>query len=233
MALARKPTAQPQPTQRIWKKPRTRAGWFWFACSALIYGGISIWYVLALKTHHYPGPSIDPFRLFGIVAYCLVLLVAAYSLRRRFVRVLPGRVDGWLWLHTWLGIASILVAFDHEIYQNILNDYQFTLSRFVEAGAGMSALYALLLLVISGVIGRLLDTWQARVIAVEARRNGVGIVQAVKERLHEQDLFIERLSAGKSAEFKQYCTRAMRSNKAPSAVLPRLAPNEQAEFQHA
>ncbi|MBE3559537.1 MAG: hypothetical protein IMW89_09955 [Ktedonobacteraceae bacterium] len=235
MALASKTHAQshaqPAPgRRRIWKAPRSRAKWLFLVISLLFYGGIYAWYSYALKTQDFVGPSSDPLRLFGIAAFGLVLLVAAYSLRRRFVRVLPGPVQDWLWLHTWLGIAAILIAFLHENYQGILHDFAFNPGRFIEAGFGMSALYALLALVISGIVGRLLDWREARVIAVEASRNGAGIAQAVEDRLHEQQLMLERLAAGKSLAFKTYCTAALGGKNPP---VPAIAPHEQADLQRA
>ncbi len=227
MSLASKPQSLKQLPRRIWKTPLTRVAWFWLILSIVLYGGVYLWYLAGLKTVPYPGPSNDPFRLFGIIAFGLVLIVAAYSLRRRFVRVLPGSVQGWLWLHTWLGITTILIAFLHENYQNVLNSYSFTLSTFTEADLGMSALYALLLLVLSGIVGRLLDTWLARVIATEASSNGVGIIQAVEARIHELDLLLERLCAGKSAIFKQYFLQT--SKDAP----PQIMRQEQGDFQQA
>ncbi len=231
MVVTDKAPLKKQPERLNWKKPRTKAKWLWFAISLLVYGGITAWYFYALKTQKYPGPSNDPFRIFGIIAFCLVLLVACYSLRRRFVRILPGHVQDWLWLHTWFGITSILIALEHANYQNILRDYRFTPGRFIEAGGGMSALYALILLVISGLAGRLIDTWQARRIAAEARRNGVGIAARVEERLQELELLIERLSAGKSAEFKQFCIKALKSKNVQSVPLPQCPPNEREDFE--
>ena len=201
--------------------------WFWLILSIVLYGGVYLWYLAGLKTVTYPGPSNDPFRLFGIIAFTLVLIVVAYSLRRRFVRVLPGSVQGWLWLHTWFGIAAILIAFLHENYQNILNNYSFTLHTFTEADLGMSALYALILLVLSGIVGRLLDVWLARRIATEASSNGVGIIQAVETRIHELDLLLERLSAGKSPAFKHYLLHA------PNDVSALIMPQGQGDFQQA
>ncbi len=233
MVLASKPPLQQQrpAMQRIWKTPLTRTAWFWLVLSILLYGGVYLWYLAGLKTVPYPGPASDPFRLFGIIAFALVLVVAAYSLRRRFVRVLPGSVQGWLWLHTWFGVLSILIAFLHENYQNVLNSYSFTLSTFTVAHCGMSALYALMLLVVSGIVGRLLDTWLARVIASEASSNGAGIIQAVEARVHELDLLLERLYAGKSTVFKQSCIQVSRG------VLPRSQPQmrleEHGDFQQA
>ncbi|HET7639174.1 MAG TPA: ferric reductase-like transmembrane domain-containing protein, partial [Ktedonobacteraceae bacterium] len=199
--------------------------------SLIVYGSIYVVYLKALKSQPYAGPYSDPLRLFGIVAFCLVLLVAAYTLRRRFVRTLPGKVQNWLWLHTWFGVLAILIAFLHENYLNILRDFQFTRMRFTEGQAGTLALYALLLLVISGIAGRLLDAWQARTIAQEANSNGAGIIQVVQERLHELELAVERLSAGKSPTFKIFCSEALRSNTSLPAMLPVLTPKELDDFE--
>jgi len=149
----------------------------------------------AVATQLFPGPYNAPFRQFGIVSFGLVLVVAAYTLRRRFIRRLPGRVQDWLWLHVWFGIISILIAFMHENFQNITYDIEWTKSRFTEYYFGTSALFALLLLVLTGVVGRLLDMWQARVIAAEAETNGVGITRSSEERMHELSLTIGRLRA--------------------------------------
>ncbi len=225
MSLASKP----QRTRRVWKTPLTPMAWFWLILSIALYVGVYLWYLAGLKAVPYPVPLNDPFRLFGIIAFGLVLIVAAYSLRRRFVRVLPGSVQSWLWLHTWLGICSILIALLHENYLYILglNAYSFRLSMFIEGAAGTSALYSLILLVVSGIIGRLLDTLLARVIATEASSNGVGIIQSVEARIHELDLLLERLCAGKSIAFKHYFLQAN------NGATPQIMQGEQSDFQQA
>lgn len=235
MALSTKPPLEEQQRaiRRIWKTSGSKFNWICLGISLIMYGGIYNWYLNALKTQPYAGPYSDPLRLFGIVAFCLVLLVTAYTLRRRFVRKLPGKVQGWLWLHTWFGVISILIAFLHENYANILRNFYFTQVRFTEAAWGMSALYALLLLVISGIAGRLLDSWQAHVIAAEANSNGAGIIQAVQDRLLELDLTVERLSAGKSPAFKTFCSEALRSKTALPPTLPVIVPGELDDFERA
>jgi len=233
MALATKPSLQEQQRsiRRIWKTPGSKFNWICLVISLFTYGFLYKIYLDSLKSNPYAGPYTDPLRLYGIVSFVLVLLVAAYTLRRRFVRILPGKVQNWLWLHTWFGILAILVAFMHENYLNIIHDLRFTEVRFTEGLAGTSALYALLLLVLTGMIGRLLDVWQARTIAKEANINEVGIVQVVEEQLHELEQTIERLSAGKSPTFKIYCSEALRSNTSLPAMLPVLAPNELGDFE--
>lgn len=235
MAFATRPPASPQPMRtprRIWNAPVSPARWFWLIVALLLTGCIVLLYIFALITQPFPGPFNDPLRSFGIVAFALVLGTASYSLRRRFARQLPGKVQAWLWMHTWLGCAAILVALMHENFTHILRDYCQNASCLTSAYGGTSALIALIVLVLSGIAGRLLDGWQARGIAREASTNGAGIVQALEERMLELEYTIERLCAGKSDAFKQYCQRALEEMHA-SIPPPNLETREQSDFQHA
>ena len=229
MSIATKPSIQAP--RRIWKAPTTKARWIWLILSILLYGSILAVYLVAIKTQPFPGPFNDPLRSFGIIALLLVLIAATYSLRRRFVRGLPGMARDWLWMHIWIGLTAVLVALLHENFEHIFNNYCQNASCFTQAYAGTSALFALILLVLSGIIGRLLDVWQAHGIAHDASTNGVGIVQAIEPRILELEYTVERLSAGKSEAFKSYCLQALEHSTSPT--IPNLAPNEQADFQRA
>jgi hypothetical protein len=230
MATVSKPPVESRSARRIWRTPGSLFNWLFLAGSLLTLGVVLL---LARLTSAIPYPGNDPFRAFGIVAFVMILLVAAYTLRRRFIRRLPGKVQNWLWLHIWFGVVSVAIVGIHENWQNITQEFSFALDRFTEAAFGTTALYALILLVLTGIIGRLLDLWQARVIAGEADSNGAGIARSVAEHLLELTLTIERLSAGKSAPFKNYCNTAL--NSGPSAILssPNLPPYESADFQRA
>jgi len=220
---------------RIWNAPTSRARWLWLLSCALLYLIILAWYFYAIRTQPFPGPFNDPLRLFGIIAFCLVLVTAAYALRRRFARGLPGKVQDWLWLHTWVGITAVLIALLHENFTHILHDYCQNFSCFTQSYAGTSALFALIFLVASGIAGRLLDSWQARTISQDASANGAGIVRAIEERLLDLEFTIERLCAGKSAPFQDYCLQAIeRGSPAPAeAVIVSLSAKEQADFRQA
>lgn len=228
MAIASKPPVEPKGVRRIWKTPGSWLNWFFLVSSLIVLGIILL---LAHSASATPDPNNNPFRAFGVVAFVLVLLVAAYTLRRRFVRRLPGKVQNWLWLHIWFGIVSVTIVGVHENWQNITREFSFMGDRFTEAAFGTTALYALIMLVLTGIIGRLLDLWQARVIATEADSNGAGIARSVEEHLHELTLTIERLSAGKSLPFKHYCNHAL--SEGPSSLLstPSMPPHEAADFQ--
>ncbi|HLX58343.1 MAG TPA: hypothetical protein VKR83_15095 [Ktedonobacteraceae bacterium] len=226
------PSGPPGPSanRRIWRVPLSRAWWIGLLSCLLFYAAIYVWYLYAIKTQPFPGPFTDPLRTFGVIAFVLVLGTAAYSLRRRFIRNLPGKAQVWLWLHIWLGITAVLIAFLHVNYAHILNNYCGDLTCFTRADAGTSALYALIILVVSGIVGRLLDLWQTHVIAQDASSNGVGIVRAIEERLLESEYTIERLCAGKSEPFKHYCLLALEGQQ---SLTPSIPPSEQADFQRA
>ncbi len=237
MALATKPA--PQATRGIWKTPTSKAWWGWLLPCLVLYGGVYAWYLYALSTQRFPGPFNDPLRFFGIIAFLLVIVTASYTLRRRFVRGLPGKVQDWLWMHVWVGITAILIALLHENYTHILHDYCQNLSCFTQQDAGTLALFALIFLVASGIIGRLLDRWQTAIITRDAQANGEGIAQALTERILELEYTVERLCAGKSEPFKQYCMQVLDSGGIaglPGELdksLPTLPPVEQKDFQTA
>lgn len=195
--------------RRLWKTPRTGGRLRWLGISALLYLALLAWYLYALKSQAVLEPASDPLRLFGIVAYLLILTVASYTLRRRFLRRLPGMVQNWLWMHTWLGLLSLLVALLHENFTFVTHDYCLQLQCVTDSYGAGGALLALILLVLIGLVGRVLDYWQSRVIAHEAALNGNGIIQSVQARLRHHEYMIERYCAGKSNAFKWACSEAL------------------------
>jgi hypothetical protein len=235
MSISTKPSS-PQaapPMRRIWNTPTSGSRWLWLAVSLLLYAVIFALYLVAIKTQAFPGPFNEPLLSFGSVAFLLVLSTAAYSLRRRFVRGLPGKAQAWLWMHTWIGIAALLIALLHENFSHIVRNYCQNLSCFTNAYWGTSALLALAILVITGIAGRLLDTWQAHTIARDASANGVGIARAIEERILDLEYDVERLSAGKSEPFKEYCLQAINMGASFNAPVPQMDAREMADFQRA
>ncbi|HLQ10828.1 MAG TPA: hypothetical protein VK134_04445 [Ktedonobacteraceae bacterium] len=226
-------TSSPQPMRRIWNTPTSGARWLWLALSLLLYTVIFALYLVAIKTQAFPGPFNEPLLGFGIIAFLLVLSTAAYSLRRRFARSLPGKAQAWLWMHTWVGMAALLIALLHENFTHILHNYCQNFSCFTNAYWGTTALLALAILVLTGIVGRLLDTWQAHNIARDASTNGVGIARAIEERILELEYEVERLSAGKSEPFKEYCLQAINMGASFNAPAPRLDGREVSDFQRA
>lgn len=228
--------AQKRAVRRLWKAPYSKTRWLWLVCALGLYLGIFLSYFYALKTQQDPEPINDPLRIFGIIAFIMIVSTAAYALRRRFMRGLPGKVQSWLWMHTWIGIATILIVFMHDNYARITHDYCTNLTCLTDTYWATSALFALIFLVVSGIIGRLLDLWQAHRIASEAGTNGVGIMRALEERILELEYTVERLCAGKSEPLQQYCLAAIEDGARykPSdhtAMFSAIVPTERRDFQ--
>jgi hypothetical protein len=238
MSITTQPAQPAQPVQqqiqrsprRLWKVPTSKAWWLTLVASILIYAMAFAWY-WHTKGYLSKTPGYGSLSILGILTFGIVGLTATYTLRRRFVRVLPGKVQDWLWAHNWLGIIAVLIAMLHSNFDHILNDLRFAPKYFFFTNnGGAAALYALICLVASGIINRLLYTWQSHVIAREADSNGVGIAQALEERMLELEYTIERLYAGTSAAFKHYCIEVLHNNNA-TLPLPALPLQEQAGFQ--
>jgi len=224
------PEVQQSPLRRIWRSPTSAGRWYWLAASLLFYAVILAWYMYAIRTQQFPNPLNDPLRLFGIFGYVLILVTLAYTLRRRFVRGLPGKVQNWLWMHTWLGISTILIIFLHENFDHVTNDFCSNFSCLTDAEWGTAAMLGLIFLVVSGITGRMLDTWQSHIVAQDASANGVGITRALEERILELEYTVERLCAGKSESFKKYCLAAIDTGASRKAV-PALSSGEQGDFR--
>lgn len=238
MSLATKPSLpRPGASQPLWKSPTSKAMWIWLIASIALYTLILLWFLPLDRADPTVAPrSNAALFFFGLVAFFMILAVASFSLRSRFVRSLPGKAQDWLWMHTWLAIAAVFVSMLHSNFAHITSN-QLSLTDAINCSGdsycGGVALYALIALVLSGIIGRLLDMWQARAIAQDASVNGVGIVRALKERIQEMELVVERLCAGKSETFKQYCLSAIEGGSTLPAAVPPVMPAEQVDFQRA
>jgi hypothetical protein len=250
MSVATKPTKpsapQQRPLRRLWKAPRSKVWWMSLLITVLFYLGVLALY---LQTVRRPGfndaPGLGGLSRFGIIALGMVMLASTYTLRRRFLRFLPGKAQDWLWVHNWLGIVAVLIAMFHSNFDHLLRDYCFSSQCLLNEHFGPFALYALILLVGCGIFGRLFDQRLTRIIAQEASSNGVGIVQALEARVLELRYAVERLYAGKSEVFKQYCVQALSRQQGSSLAAPitggaemnyllsLLPPGEHANFQQA
>lgn len=232
-ATSQTPTAPKSGPRRSWRVPLSKSWWIWLCISVVIYAAMfAIYYPVSGNPDL--GAADEPYLLIGVAAFILFLATVAFSLRRRFARGLPGKAQDWLWMHTWVAVLTLFVSFLHENYDHITHAEPLNLficasdSRF-----GVVALYSMILLVISGIAGRVLDVWQSHTIAKDAGANGVGIIQSLKKRIIEMEYVIERLSAGKSEPFKQYCMQAIDSAAGSLVPPPPVMPAEQRDFQQA
>ncbi len=218
--------------RRLWKAPKSHAWWLFLGGSTLFYAAVFYLYYRTVKVPGFhDAPGTGSLARFGLIAIGMVMVTATYTLRRRFMRFLPGKAHDWLWMHTWVGVITILIAMLHANFDHVLRGYCMTPRCLTGANGGPLALYALILLVGSGIFGRLLDIWQTRVIANDASTNGVGIAQALEERISELEYTVERLYAGKSEPFQQFYMQALGREKEIPGVIPALAAYEQSDFR--
>jgi hypothetical protein len=234
MGISVKPAVKRGAT-RLWHTPTSKAARYWLIFAA---GYTALFYILYLillhvKTRFITGPFFDVVFRCGVMSYLMILAVAAYSLRARFFHGLPWKAQNWVWAHMWVGMASLLLALLHADFRFILHFECSGFSCVTDTYLALPALYGLLFLVVSGVVGRMLDRWQTSIIAQEASTNGVGIANAIPARLAELEFIVERLSAGKSDAFKHYCERALACSGVLPTERPPIPPHEQADAQRA
>lgn len=233
MAVSTRPQQQ-SARRRVWHTPTSKAALYWFLFAVIYCLIFYVLYAVFFNAHIFTGPWFDHVFRAGVMSYIAILAVAAYSLRTRFFHFLPWKAQNWVWMHMALGIAAVLLALLHADYSFVLHwDCSSQQNCFTAHYWGMPALYALIFIALSGVVGRLLDKWQTRIIAQDASTNGVGIAKAITGRLLELEYAVERFSAGKSEPFKAYCALAIESVGNLPGKLPELAPREQADFQGA
>ena len=215
---------------RLWGVPDSRMKWLWLLCGIGIYGGVLGGYLYVKYTQPVTNLAQEPLRSFGFVTLVLILFAASYSLRRRLLRALPGKVQSWLWMHIGLGTTTLLVALMHSDFAGITHAFLVQWSDLLRAYAGPGALLALFVLVLSGVLGKLLDMFYTGRIVREAGTNGVGIAPTVEERVQELTEAVERLCAGKSEAFKSFCRLALRGQRDAERTVA-VAPVEHQDFQ--
>jgi len=220
-------------TRRVWHTPTSKAAFFWCLFAVFYCAIFYILYATLFKAPIFAGPWFDRIFRVGLMSYIMILVVAAYSLRTRFLHNLPWKAQNWLWLHIWFGIASILLALLHADFSFVLHwDCSSQQNCFTAHYWGMPSLYALIFIAVSCVVGRLLDIWQTRIIAQDASTNGVGISKGITGRLLELEYIVERFSAGKYEAFKQYCAQAIESVGKMPAVMTPLPPQELPDFKN-
>src|SRR5579863_7794043 len=62
--------------RRVWRAPISNARWLWLGVALVLYILCLVWYIYAVRTQPFAGPFADPLRLFGILAFVLVLSTA-------------------------------------------------------------------------------------------------------------------------------------------------------------
>ena len=123
--------------------------------TAAIAGGIYLWYSQF-------GNDIAPDSILGLLfasagTLCFLLSATLYIRHRRSQRRKAGQLNGTLHWHIFLAILSLILLLMHSF------------GNF-NARSGTYALYGMIALVVSGVIGRLMDRIMPRLLAAEVAK---------------------------------------------------------------
>lgn len=122
---------------------------------------------------------------YGVLATLLVLLLAAFGIRKRAYRSTWGTLDGWLQAHVYLGLLSAVVVVLHAGF------------RFRDKVATAAAV-ALFAVVLTGFVGaRFYAALPRRLTRVESNLT----VEEISEELNRLSQSMARLAAGRSPLF--------------------------------
>lgn len=162
-------------------------------------------YYLFVNVQEYPDRGYTELGYgLGIAAVIIMLIVLAYSLRkRRGQEKLPGGMQAWLWGHITLGVLAIVIVGFHA-------GWHFTDGASYLDVFGNISVALLFIVVVSGILGRVFYA----VIPGAASKNVHDL--RMKETLgsiEKQEAEMERLSAGKSTAFKYFCERVVKEGR--------------------
>ena len=130
---------------------------------------------------------------YGVAAAALVLLLAAFGLRKRAYRSRLGSLEGWLGSHVWLGLLVAVVAILHSGL------------RFEDTVA-VAVLLVLLAVVASGLVGAYLyQVVPHRLTTVESDQ----ALEEISGELNRIAAAMARLASGRSALFRRIHDRLL------------------------
>ncbi|HEY7350658.1 MAG TPA: hypothetical protein VH599_20275 [Ktedonobacterales bacterium] len=156
----------------------SRAQWAaaWFAAAAGV--GLAYAYTMYLQTKDVAPDSMYGYG-FAIGGTALLLLVGAgYALRKRLGKRLPGRLHTFLAWHMAGGLLGLVLILMHA-------------AGNFNPRTGTYALYGLIGVVVSGVIGRVLDRFSPRLAARAALRS---LSATGEERLDDLEAELEAIA---------------------------------------
>jgi hypothetical protein len=190
--------------------------WPWIVVAGLVAGAAFAGGVSLLRSAQEAGGDAD--RAFlaiagvGTAAVVLMVLVGAYSLRKRrraLQEHLPGTMMTWLKAHVWLGLAATVAIGVHV--------WLYPITSTITTGKIAASL--LIVLVLSGIAWRIVyQTVPKRV----ARSVGNLSVKDTRSRVDQISVEIEKALAGSSDDLRRL-TELRLAGRTPLAELDRQA----------
>jgi hypothetical protein len=135
--------------------------WPWgisFLVGLLIIGGGAAFYIWYSRVGTDPAPDSIVGLAYAIIGtICLILAVVRYSAIRRLRKRSIGQLNGGLQWHVCFAVVGLALLFMHSFVN-------------FNPRSGTYALYGMIALVISGIIGRFLDRMMPRMIAKQVNK---------------------------------------------------------------
>jgi hypothetical protein len=176
--------------------PVHRSGPFWrrvFVILLIAISAIYIWY--ARKEYPHGGSTVG--LAFGIAGSALIVLLAAFGIRKRAYRSTLGTLEGWLQSHIYLGILAGVVLLLHTGF------------RFHD-GIAVATFVLVAIVVVSGIAGAILYITVPRLLT-EVESNLT--VDEISDQLNQLARSMARIASGKSAPFQRIYSELIRESQ--------------------
>ncbi len=161
----------------------------------LLLAATSLYVYEARKGYMHGGSTIGI--AYGIAGSALILLLAAFGIRKRAYRSRLGTMEQWTQSHIWLGILAAVVLVLHTGFR--FND-----------GIAVATLALVGVVVLSGIAGAILYVSVPRLLTeVESNLS----LDEINDQLNQQARTMARIASGKSAPFQRIYTELMRELK--------------------
>ncbi len=207
--------------RNVW--PSRSFSWRWIAAIVVFSAAIATASLFYLQS----GQPARGYTFWGYVLGILALVASvvaiAYPLRKRWfqelLRIVPGRMQDWLWLHMTVGISALVLAGFHSGWN-------------LKLSWGSVSFVVLIFLVLGGIYGR----WRYQTVARKVPELVGNLSLAdTQENLADNELELETLSAGRSRAFKNSVLEILdlqAGNKFEwEALIAQLVEDEQARAE--
>ena len=173
--------------------PIPRSGPTWRTIFVILLVGTTALYVYYARGGYMHGGSRIGIA-YGIAGSALILLLAAFGIRKRAYRSRFGTVEQWMQSHIWLGILEAVVLVLHTGFR--FND-----------GIAVATLALVGIVVLSGIAGAILYVSVPRLLT-EVESNLT--LDEINDQLNQMGRSMARIASGKTAPFQKIYTELMR-----------------------
>ena len=176
--------------------PVHRSGPFWRRVFIVLLIAVTALYIWqGRKEYPHGGSTIGI--AYGIAGSALIVLLAAFGIRKRAYRSTLGTLEGWLQSHIYLGLLAGVVLLLHTGF------------RFHD-GIAVATFVLVSIVIVSGVAGAILYLTVPRLLT-EVESNLT--VAEISDQLNQLGRSMARIASGKSAPFQRIYAELIRESR--------------------